>query len=114
MEINLDALPLEEKFPRPLLSSYPAVLQDVAVVVDANVPSTDVEAALRDGAGELLEEIRLFDVYTSEALGDGKRSLTFSLRFRAADRTLTEEEASKSREAAVEEATKRVGAELRQ
>ena len=61
-----------------------------------------------------MEEIRLFDVYTSEALGDGKRSLTFSLRFRAADRTLTEEEASKSREAAVEEATKRVGAELRQ
>ncbi|MCX2164152.1 phenylalanine--tRNA ligase subunit beta [Corynebacterium auriscanis] len=113
MEINLDALPLEERFPRPLLSSYPAVLQDVAVVVDADVPSTEVEAALRDGAGELLEEIRLFDVYTSEALGADKRSLTFSLRFRAADRTLTEEEASQSREAAVAEAASRVGAELR-
>lgn len=113
MEINLDALPLEETFPRPVLSAFPAVLQDIAVVVDESTPAQAVEDALRAGAGELLEEIRLFDVYRSESLGEGKRSLTFSLRFRAADRTLTEEEASKSREAALQAAAERVGATLR-
>lgn len=113
LEINLDLLPLQERFPRPVLSSYPAVLQDIAVVVHANTPAVEVEEALREGAGELLEEIRLFDVYRSEALGEDKRSLTFSLRFRAADRTLTEEEASEAREAALAEAVARVGATLR-
>lgn len=113
LEINLDGLPLEETFPRPLLSPFPAVLQDVAVVVDADIPSSEVEAALREGAGELLESIRLFDIYRSEALGEDKRSLTFSLRFRADDRTLTEEEASEAREAAIANAEKKVGATLR-
>ncbi|QNH95933.1 phenylalanine--tRNA ligase subunit beta [Corynebacterium anserum] len=113
LEIDLDALPLEETFPRPVLSPFPAVLQDVAVVVDSTIPASDVEDALRVGAGELLEDIRLFDIYTSDALGNEKRSLTFSLRFRACDRTLTEEEASEARKAAISEAEERVGAELR-
>ena len=113
LEINLDSLPLEETFPRPVLSPFPAVLQDVAVVVDSTIPAADVQAALRDGAGELLEEIRLFDIYRSEALGEDKRSLTFSLRFRAFDRTLTEEEATEAREAAIANAEKAVGATLR-
>ncbi|KAB3520741.1 phenylalanine--tRNA ligase subunit beta [Corynebacterium sp. zg254] len=110
MELNADLLPLEEKFPRPVLSSFPAVLQDLAVVVDASTPAQDVEDALREGAGELLEEIRLFDVYQSEVVGADKRSLTFSMRFRAVDRTLTEEEASEARESALAEASRRVGA----
>lgn len=113
LEINLDALTLKESFPRPVLSAYPAVLQDVAVVVDEATPAAQVEAALRDGAGELLEEIRLFDIYRSEQLGESKRSLTFNLRFRAADRTLTEEEASAAREAAIARAAEEVDAELR-
>ena len=113
LEIDLDGLPLHETFPRPVLSPFPALLQDVAVVVSQDIPSADVEAALKEGAGELLEEIRLFDIYRSEALGEDKRSLTFSLRFRAADRTLTEEEASQAREAAIAEAEKTVGAALR-
>ncbi|HJF11282.1 phenylalanine--tRNA ligase subunit beta [Corynebacterium falsenii] len=113
VELNLDALPLKETFPRPVLSAYPAVLQDIAVVVDAATPAQTVEDALRAGAGELLEEIRLFDVYRSDSLGEDKRSLTFSLRFRATDRTLTEEEASEAREAALDNATREVGATLR-
>lgn len=113
LEIDLDGLPLRETFPRPVLSPFPALLQDVAVVVSQDIPSADVEAALKEGAGELLEEIRLFDIYRSEALGEDKRSLTFSLRFRAADRTLTEEEASQAREAAIAQAEKAVGATLR-
>ncbi|RAV34032.1 phenylalanine--tRNA ligase subunit beta [Corynebacterium heidelbergense] len=113
VEMDLSALHIEESFPRPLLSPFPAVLQDVAVVVDATTPAAAVTEALRGGAGPLLEDIRLFDVYTAESLGEGKRSLTFSLRFRALDRTLTEEEASAAREAAVAAAESEVGATLR-
>ena len=113
LEMNLDALPLKESFPRPVISPFPAVNQDVAVVVDETTPAADVQRALVDGAGELLEHIRLFDVYRSEALGEGRRSLTFTLRFRAPDRTLTEDEASEARESAVSAAAEKVGATLR-
>ena len=66
------------------------------------------------GAGELLESIRLFDVYENEdQLGDGKKSLAYALRFRAADRTLTADEASAARDTAVALAGERVGAVLR-
>jgi phenylalanyl-tRNA synthetase beta chain len=69
-----------------------------------------VEAALRDGAGDLLESLRLFDVFTGEQVGAGKKSLAFALRFRAPDRTLTEEETSAARDAAVAVAAERTGA----
>lgn len=113
VEINLDALPLKESFPRPVLSPFPAVLQDVAVVVDEAIPAAQIQDALRKGAGELLEEIRLFDIYRSANVGEGQRSLTFSLRFRAPDRTLTEDEATQAREAAVAAAAQAYGARLR-
>lgn len=113
LEMNLDALPLAESFPRPVISPFPAVNQDVAVVVDETTPAAEVQVALEDGAGDLLEHIRLFDVYHSDALGEGKRSLTFTLRFRAPDRTLTEDEASEARESAVSAAAEKVGATLR-
>jgi hypothetical protein len=66
--------------------------------------------AVRDGAGTLLEDVRLFDVYTGPQIGEGRKSLTLALRFRAADRTLTEDEASAARDAAVQTAAERVGA----
>ena len=69
-----------------------------------------VEAALREGAGELLESIRLFDVYTGEQVGEGKKSLAFALRFRAPDRTLTEAETGAARDAAVARAAEVTGA----
>src|SRR5690606_4782173 len=69
---------------------------------------------LREGAGELLESIRLFDVYeNAEQLGEGRKSLAYALRFRAADRTLTVDEASAARESAVALAGERTGAVLR-
>jgi phenylalanyl-tRNA synthetase beta chain len=66
--------------------------------------------ALREGAGELLEGIQLFDVYTGPQIGEGHKSLALALRFRAPDRTLTEEEASAARDAAVRRAADDVGA----
>ncbi|PLW74414.1 phenylalanine--tRNA ligase subunit beta, partial [Streptomyces sp. DJ] len=95
------------------VSAFPVATQDVALVVDASVPAADVEAALREGAGDLLEAVRLFDVFTGEQVGEGKKSLAYALRFRAPDRTLTVEEASASRDAAVAVAAERTGAVLR-
>jgi len=113
MELDLDALPLRELRPAPRISPYPPVAVDVALVTPAAVPAADVADALTAGGGELLEEVRLFDVYTGEQIGIGHRSLAFNLRFRAPDRTLTSEEANAARDAAVAEAAQRCAAVLR-
>jgi phenylalanyl-tRNA synthetase beta chain len=113
MELNLDAVPLPPVVPAPRISGYPPALIDVALLVDQAVPAAEVHAALAAGAGELLESVRLFDVYTGEKLGAGRKSLAYKLTFRAPDRTLTVEEAVAARDAAVAEAAGRVGAELR-
>ena len=76
------------------MSPFPAVFQDVSLVVADDVAAQAVIDAVRDGAGELLEDVRLFDVYTGPQIGEGHKSLALALRFRAADRTLTEDEAS--------------------
>ncbi|MFD7402816.1 phenylalanine--tRNA ligase subunit beta [Streptomyces sp. NPDC059866] len=115
-ELDLDALEqVGDGTPQaPRISTFPVATQDVALVVDQPVPHAEVEAALREGAGELLESIRLFDVYeNAEQLGDGRKSLAYALRFRAADRTLTVDEASAARDAAVALAAERTGAVLR-
>ncbi|KAB1150640.1 phenylalanine--tRNA ligase subunit beta [Streptomyces luteolifulvus] len=116
MELNLDVLEqVGDGTPQaPSISTFPVATQDVALVVDKPVPHSEVEAALREGAGALLEAIRLFDVYENdEQLGEGKKSLAYALRFRAGDRTLTVDEASAARDAAVALAGERTGAVLR-
>ena len=95
------------------LSTFPAAKEDIALVVDAGVPAAEVFAAVRDGGGALIEELRLFDVYAGGQVGAGKKSLAFSLRLRATDRTLTAADAAAVRAAAVAEAGRRVGAVLR-
>ena len=101
----------------PSLSSYPLAVQDVALVVPQPVPAADVERALVAGAaaaGDVqLESLSLFDVYTGDQVGEGRKSLAYTLRFRAPDRTLTAEEASVVRDAAVAEAARQTGAVLR-
>jgi phenylalanyl-tRNA synthetase beta chain len=113
VELDLDAIPITERLPAPAVSPFPAVFQDIALIVDEDVSAQSVVEAVRDGAGELLEDVRLFDVYTGPQIGEGRKSLALALRFRAADRTLTEDEASAGREAAVQMAGQRVGAVLR-
>jgi phenylalanyl-tRNA synthetase beta chain len=114
MELTLDPVPLPGVVPAPAISTYPPALIDVALVVEDAVPAADVQAALVEGAGELLESVRLFDVYANPAqLGEGRRSLAYKLTFRAPDRTLTVDEAVAARDAAVAAAGERVGAVLR-
>ncbi|MBB2943025.1 phenylalanyl-tRNA synthetase beta chain [Actinoplanes lutulentus] len=112
-EINLDALPAAPVIDAPRISTFPAALIDVALVLDRAVPAGDVRSALAEGAGELLESVALFDVYESEQLGSGKRSLAYKLTFRAPDRTLTSEETIAARDAAVAVTASRFGAVLR-
>lgn len=95
------------------LNTMPVAKEDVALVVDVDVPSSRVEAALREGAGELLESVRLFDVYTGTQIPAGKKSLAYALKFRASDRTLTDAELATVRAAAVAAAAAEVGAQLR-
>jgi phenylalanyl-tRNA synthetase beta chain len=110
LELDLDAVPLTETLPAPRVSPFPAVFQDVSLVVAADVAAQAVVDAVRDGAGELLEDVTLFDVYTGPQIGADRNSLTLALRVRAPDRTLTEDEASAARAAAVAAAAEAVGA----
>jgi phenylalanyl-tRNA synthetase beta chain len=114
MELELGRLgATHDPVPAPALSTYPVATQDVALVVAEDVPAATVESALRDGAGELLESLRLFDRYRGAQVGEGRVSLAYALRFRAPDRTLTAEEVGAARAAAVAEAARRCGAEQR-
>jgi phenylalanyl-tRNA synthetase beta chain len=95
------------------LTTHPAVLQDLAVVVDDTVPGAEVRAAVIAGGGELLSSAEVFDLYQGEQLGEGKKSLALRLEFRAADRTLTDEEVAGLREAISSELGK-IGGALRE
>ncbi|MGV1005565.1 MAG: phenylalanine--tRNA ligase subunit beta [Candidatus Nanopelagicales bacterium] len=96
----------------PVFSNYPVAKEDLAFVVDPSVTAARLEAAIRSGAGELLESVRLFDVYAGEQLG-GRKSLAFSLRLRASDRTLSADEVASARAGAVSAAADACGAVLR-
>lgn len=113
MELNLDVLPVVDDRPAPEISSYPPVLMDIALVVDAEVAAADLVTAVRASGGPLLEDARLFDVYAGEQLAAGKKSLAIALRFRAPDRTLKQEEATVARDSAITAARDRFGATLR-
>ena len=116
-EANLDVLiaaaAARDRTPAPLVSPFPPASVDVAVTVAQDVPAAEVEAALRRGAGDLLESVRLFDVYVGPQVGEGRRSLAYALRLRAPDRVLTGPEIRAARDAALERAQAEVGAELR-
>jgi phenylalanyl-tRNA synthetase beta chain len=95
------------------LSVFPAATQDVSLVVDAALPAAELRATLVEGMGELLESLDVVDDYRGDGVQEGTKSLTFALRFRAPDRTLTQAEATEAKEAGVALAASRHGATLR-
>ena len=99
--------------PAPEVSAQPVAKEDLALVVRDEVPAAEVQAAIAEGAGELLESVRLFDVYRGQQVAQGSRSLAFALRFRAPDRTLEASEIAQARQAAIDLAGQRHGATLR-
>lgn len=109
--VILSELPASGVTQAPSISTFPAVVQDVALVVDAKTTAADLTKALKIGAGPLLESIVLFDRY--DQIDGDKVSLAFTLTFRAPDRTLTADEVAIYRDQAVAQAAKTVGASLR-
>lgn len=93
---------------------FPAATQDVSLVVDITVPAADIRSALVEGSGELLENAVLVDDYRGQGLAENQKSLTFALRFRAADRTLTQQDATESKSAGVALTTERYNATIRE
>jgi phenylalanyl-tRNA synthetase beta chain len=93
--------------------SYPAVHEDIAVVVPEEIAAARVAAAVREGGGALLRSARIFDVYRGEQVGGGRKSLALRLEFRAPDRTLTDEEVAERR-SAITEALAGIGGSLRE
>src|SRR5690606_29274891 len=114
-ELDLDrALTLAgERVVAASLSTFPAATQDVSLVVPVDVPAAELRAALIDGGGALLESARLVADYRGEGVGEGRKSLTFALRFRADDRTLSAAEATEAKLAGVAVAAERFGAGIR-
>jgi phenylalanyl-tRNA synthetase beta chain len=94
------------------VTSLPAVIQDIAVVVPEEVPAAEVERAVRAGGGQLLGELRVFDLYRGAQVGEGNKSLAMRLEFRAPDRTLTDDEVAERR-AAIERELEQIGGQLR-
>ena len=109
--VILSELPVAGVTKAPAIWNFPAVVQDVALVVNAKTTAADLAAALKLGAGSLLESIVLFDRY--DQMADDKVSLAFTLTFRASDRTLTSDEVARYRDQAIAQAAKTLGAVLR-
>ncbi|MSO78786.1 MAG: phenylalanine--tRNA ligase subunit beta [Acidimicrobiia bacterium] len=107
----LDAPRRDRAFVTP--SPYPPATIDLAFVVAVVVPAASIESTLRAASGEMLEDVHCFDEFTSDALGDGRRSLAFRLRYRAADRTLKDAEVAALRQVGIDAVIKTHGAELR-
>ncbi|WP_125107263.1 phenylalanine--tRNA ligase subunit beta [Gulosibacter massiliensis] len=115
VELDVDALLAhsERHVSAGTIVGFPAATQDLSLVVAREVPAADVRDAVREGAGELLEDIRLVDDYRGRGLEETEKSLTFALRFRADDRTLTAAEATEAKEAGAAKAAERFGAKIR-
>jgi phenylalanyl-tRNA synthetase beta chain len=114
-ELRLDAvapeLPRVPRFRAP--ARMPAVIQDLAVVVDASARADQALSAIREAGGPLLESAELYDEFRGERLGAGRKSWTFRMTYRAADRTLTSAEAQQVHDAIALALRVRVGAEVR-
>lgn len=115
-EIDADAL-IDSRGSEPIqvapVATYPAAKEDVALVIDSDVSAYEVEQVVREAAGDILEDLRIFDVYTGDQIPDGKKSLAFALRLRAQDHTLTAEETACVRNRIVKQTRATFGAELR-
>jgi phenylalanyl-tRNA synthetase beta chain len=96
------------------IAGFPAATQDLSLIVASDIPAGAVLATVVEGAGELLEDAALVDDYRGTGVPEGSKSLTFALRFRASDRTLTAAEASEAKAGAVALAASKHGATTRE
>ena len=111
LETLYAALEAQRTFYAPL-PRHPASVRDLSILADADMPVAEIEAAIRKGAGKVLEKLKLFDVYQGRQVPDGKKSVSYSLTLRAPDRTLTVEECDKTM-AKVLKALEEIGISMR-
>lgn len=104
---------LQERFPVAPIPAYPAVLEDLAIVVDESVTAERVQQVIRQAAGPMLRRVDLFDLYRGEQIAAGKKSLAYSVVYQADDRTLTDAEVAGVRQAIIRRLSDELGAELR-
>ncbi len=114
-EFNFEALASHASSFREFrpVSRYPAVVQDIAVVVDEGVPAEEVRRVIMEAGSPFLRNAILFDFYRGKPVPPGKKSLAYSLTFQADDRTLTDEEVARLREKVIKELERKLGAKLR-
>ncbi len=114
-ELDMQAIlasrqPRRETQPVPV---FPPVLEDIAVIVEESVPAVEVEKAIWQGGGKMLRAVRLFDIYRSEQIGEGRKSLAYSLTYQADDHTLSAGEAAQIRQRIIRRLEQQVNAKLR-
>lgn len=102
-----------ERYEIKSVSTFPPVLEDLAIVVDEATPAQRVAEVIQMAGGRTVTDIRLFDIYRSEQIGEGKKSLAYSLTYQAADRTLTDKEAAQVRNKILRRLEQEIGAKLR-
>ena len=114
-EINIDKIVKYARFNKKYVEipKYPAVERDIAMVIDEAVEVGQIERTITKKAKKMLEEINLFDVYRNEKLGENKKSVAYSLKFRLSDRTLTDEEVNSTMQEIITALEKELNAELR-
>jgi phenylalanyl-tRNA synthetase beta chain len=114
-ELDLDALlaRVPETWRVAAVSPYPAILQDLAVIVDEDVPAAAVQSSISQAGGFLLQDVQLFDVYRGEPVPAGKKSLAYALTFQAPDKTLRDEIVARQVKAIVRRLEQELGAEMR-
>ena len=114
-ELSMDALaecadPVKLYQPLP---KFPASTRDIAVIVDDEIPAADMQNAIKQAAGNILESVKLFDVYKGKGIAEGKKSVAYSMSLRAADRTLKDEECDSAMQKAIKALEEKFGATLR-
>ncbi|WP_270627167.1 phenylalanine--tRNA ligase subunit beta [Varibaculum timonense] len=107
-----EAMPKKDLQVKPV-SAFPPAKEDIALVVDSDIPAVDVQQVIAKQAGDLLEEVRLFDIFSGEQLGAGKKSLAFSLKIRSAEDTLSADEIQAVRNRIIKATAKKFTATLR-
>ena len=115
LEINLDKLLSKKvgKMKYKEISKFPSIKKDIAIIVNQNITSQEIEMIIKKAAGKLLMKTEVFDVYTGKGVPDNKKSIAYSLEYGAKDRTLTDEEINNVMNKIIEELNKKIGAELR-
>ncbi len=114
-EFNLEAIieTVPALFKVSSIPTQPPILEDIALIVDENVPAADVENLIRQTGGRTVTDVRLFDVYRGDQIGEGKKSLAYSLTYQNPERTLTDKDAAKLRNKIVKRLAREIGAQLR-